>query len=148
VDSLSQHIKLAIDEYYKSGKYFAPYFPVVQSSGTGKSRSLFEMGRELLSLYCCVRKKDSTGYPPRTHAPEDFKDWKQVDWMCFLVGLVYAAAEIWEERKFQKLDEWMEYHVMVNQSDWSDKINANVSRLRCDSANVNACKPHILILIK
>lgn len=47
-------------------KYFAPYMALVQSSGTGKSRYVYEYGRFGWLIYLCLRDESSSGFPLRT----------------------------------------------------------------------------------
>ncbi|KAI9994712.1 hypothetical protein PInf_011543 [Phytophthora infestans] len=65
---------------YDSETFKAPYVTVVQSSGFGKSRMLFELARkakndqgsQMKVLYTCVRLYGSTGYPEATIC---LRDW-------------------------------------------------------------------------
>ena len=47
-------------------KYFAPYIALVQSSGTGKSRYVYEYGKQGWLIYVCLRDEMSSGFPLRT----------------------------------------------------------------------------------
>lgn len=63
---LSHKIKLMIENFQKYN-YYAPYTVVCQSSGFGKSRACTSLAEiDFYVVYCCLRKKDSTGYPKRS----------------------------------------------------------------------------------
>lgn len=51
---------------WKRSDYLAPYMAVIQSSGTGKSRIITELGKHTWMFYACLRREGSTGYPLRT----------------------------------------------------------------------------------
>src|SRR6266540_1682152 len=47
-------------------KYYAPYFSLVQASGTGKTKLLKVIADEVYVVYCCLRDENSSGYPPKS----------------------------------------------------------------------------------
>ncbi|KAM6502936.1 hypothetical protein JOM56_002913 [Amanita muscaria] len=53
-------------------KLYANVIPVIQSSGTGKSRMLTETGKKLFTLPFCAREEGATGWPP---ADNDIRDY-------------------------------------------------------------------------
>ncbi|KAF8541641.1 hypothetical protein BDD12DRAFT_488995 [Trichophaea hybrida] len=48
----------------KSGDYYAKVMPILQSSGTGKSRLICELGNDALSMSFTLRENGETGFPP------------------------------------------------------------------------------------
>jgi hypothetical protein len=69
----STHV-LEIAKRWNPAEYFAPYTAIVQSSGFGKSRLVCEYGRQKsFTFYVCLRSKDSTGYPRRSHITHSLK---------------------------------------------------------------------------
>jgi hypothetical protein len=59
VDSLHQLLRHAIQKNQTQKKYYAPVMAIVQSSGTGKSRTAVELTKHVLGLYVCVRPPGS-----------------------------------------------------------------------------------------
>ncbi|KAF8347980.1 hypothetical protein F5887DRAFT_673723 [Amanita rubescens] len=51
---------------------YAKAISVVQSSGTGKSRMLTEVGKQIFTLPICLRKSTDPGYPPGDKPVVDF----------------------------------------------------------------------------
>ena len=45
-------------------RFYAKTFNIIQSSGTGKSRLVAELGKEIMTLSFALRKKGETGFPP------------------------------------------------------------------------------------
>ncbi|KAL1919408.1 uncharacterized protein VTP21DRAFT_2101 [Calcarisporiella thermophila] len=48
----------------------APFIPIVQSSGYGKTRMIAELAREIHVIYICNRARTSSGYPPASPQAE------------------------------------------------------------------------------
>jgi hypothetical protein len=83
---LNEHTERMARAYVVQANYFAPYFSFVQSSGMGKSRSIYEMGaREHLTIYLCLRSEGSIGYPLVTFHPNYFSNWDGEKWAEFFV---------------------------------------------------------------
>ena len=56
---------LVLDEEEDFGtNYYAKTIPIIQSSGTGKSRLLDEIGKEFLTMTFILRRPMEDGYPP------------------------------------------------------------------------------------
>jgi len=53
-----------------AGQWFSPYTCLVQSSGTGKSKLVYELAKVIPVLYVCFRKKGAVGYPSRSDMSE------------------------------------------------------------------------------
>ncbi|EPQ51580.1 hypothetical protein GLOTRDRAFT_140973 [Gloeophyllum trabeum ATCC 11539] len=51
---------------------YARYATIVNSSGTGKSRMVDELGKDVIVIYMCLRDHRSEGFPP---ADADLRDW-------------------------------------------------------------------------
>lgn len=68
---LSERIVELLDE---TKEFYAPWLSIVQSSGTGKTRAIFELAQEKKAslFYVCYRDKNDTGYPLATHKVFDF----------------------------------------------------------------------------
>jgi hypothetical protein len=58
------------DLIHGKSKYYAPWLTIIQSSSTGKTRSVFELAewKKMQMFYVCKRMKGDTGYPPSTNA--------------------------------------------------------------------------------
>ncbi|KAF8327857.1 hypothetical protein F5887DRAFT_924568 [Amanita rubescens] len=61
-----KHIERAdlADQTMEERPLYAKAISVVQSSGTGKSRMLTEVGKQMFTLPVCLRKSSDIGYPP------------------------------------------------------------------------------------
>src|SRR5271170_5539103 len=67
VQEIALQISKNMTEYtVNSGIYMAPYTSLVTSSMMGKSRLMKELTKYLPILYICLRRDESTGYPPQT----------------------------------------------------------------------------------
>ncbi|KAL1918051.1 uncharacterized protein VTP21DRAFT_3317 [Calcarisporiella thermophila] len=80
----------------------APFIPIVQSSGYGKTRMIAELAREIHVLYICNRAPDSTGFPlasPKVEyifrllsLPSDGNSFSQIQ--PFAMMMIVAVQEI------------------------------------------------------
>lgn len=61
-----------INSIYSLGKYYAPFVPLVQSSGYGKTKVCFEMLRECPGIPLIFRKPTQRGYPFSSAWVENF----------------------------------------------------------------------------
>ncbi|KAI0275350.1 hypothetical protein BC834DRAFT_45359 [Gloeopeniophorella convolvens] len=59
--ALEDHV---VEFMKRSTKIYAPYCPIIQSSGTGKSRLLDEFAKTHLSIPINLRNPNTTGFPP------------------------------------------------------------------------------------
>ena len=59
---------------WKREKIFAPITIICQSSGYGKTKSLFEYSTEHITLFICIRNLNDNGYPGRSAIAENFKN--------------------------------------------------------------------------
>ena len=64
---------------WRAREIYAPYFALIQSSGTGKSRLMLESGRFVYVIYICWRPAASSGYPPRSAIVDHFMEFKSAD---------------------------------------------------------------------
>ena len=76
-------------QHWASSVYLAPYSALIQSSGTGKSRLVYEVGQKVFLFYICFRTGTSTGWPFATHNGSDFVSKAGSDDM--IDGVVYCA---------------------------------------------------------
>ena len=60
---------------FNSGKIYAPYAVLSQSSGFGKSRGICEAGRRLASIYGVFRKKTDSGFPHQANWLNTFHEY-------------------------------------------------------------------------
>ncbi|KAM6498654.1 hypothetical protein JOM56_006602 [Amanita muscaria] len=67
--ALRQHI---MHYYNKKPNWYANYLAMVQSSGTGKSRTIDELSKTILTIPVCLRVKGTTGYP---YADDEVRDF-------------------------------------------------------------------------
>ncbi|KAH8116528.1 hypothetical protein DFH11DRAFT_1742176 [Phellopilus nigrolimitatus] len=65
------HIKECFDEFSLDKKY-ANFCPIIQSSGTGKSRVVDQLGRTHFILPICLRDPKTTGFPPADNSIRNF----------------------------------------------------------------------------
>jgi hypothetical protein len=109
-----------IDQFnHRPEEFYALYTSFAQSSGYGKSRILFELGKLYFNVaYLCLREDRSTGYPPG-HAiiRNILKNASFVEMKIFIVACYLTAKMFVEEQEsapspplkslckdFQKLD--------------------------------------------
>jgi hypothetical protein len=66
--------KLLLDEEmaFQEDQYYAKVMPIIQSSGTGKSRLLDEMSKEFLTISFTLRGLKDYGFPPADHEVTGF----------------------------------------------------------------------------
>ena len=78
---INQFVKECEDccKSWRAREIYAPYFALIQSSGTGKSRLMIESGRLVYVIYICWRPAASTGYPPRSAIADHFMEFKNAD---------------------------------------------------------------------
>lgn len=62
---------LAEEREFKSN-FYAKMIPIIQSSGTGKSRLMDEIGKEFLSISFVLRHPGQDGFPPGDHEVTTF----------------------------------------------------------------------------
>jgi len=95
------------NKFYNSSRNFGRCIPIVQSSGTGKSRLVAELGNQVVTLSVCFRKsKDpKAGWPPADEpAYSFFKDERNPEYKgeelaaAFLGALMDVVAEKLEAR--------------------------------------------------
>ncbi|KAL1914126.1 uncharacterized protein VTP21DRAFT_11746 [Calcarisporiella thermophila] len=96
------------DEWNKDRPVVAPYVPVIQSSGYGKTRMIAKVAQKVHVLYICKRSENSTGFPPAS---------PQIDWVLnqlvnsdpslenFSVIMLAVAEEI-RSRKLNASEFW------------------------------------------
>ena len=65
LEQLSEHIKDCSIQWIQSN-IFAPITIICQSSGYGKTKSLFEYSKEHITLFICIRNFNDNGYPGRS----------------------------------------------------------------------------------
>jgi hypothetical protein len=101
-----------MDTYESSPKkYVAPYTSLITSSMMGKSRLMKEMSRHIPCVYICLRKEDSSGYPPRTPVLADWIERRlptgdnlfDSDSQCRLPVMKFAAFILSLVRRLSKL---------------------------------------------
>lgn len=61
--ALLEKIKNA-ENFWNQDDYYPKAFDIIQSSGTGKSRLVSELGKHVLSVCFVLRKPGETGFPP------------------------------------------------------------------------------------
>jgi hypothetical protein len=133
LEPLSAYTERAARAYCMDSGYYAPYFSFIQSSGMGKSRSLFEMGSSNhLMIYCCVRPANSSGYPFATHDPKFFQDWDVNYWVLYLCTVVRTMVETWRQKRFESMRAWMVYHVTLNIGEWANRVSGNLNAMAPD----------------
>ncbi|EEY67550.1 uncharacterized protein PITG_17869 [Phytophthora infestans T30-4] len=116
-------------EVYDSEIFRALYVTVVQSSGFGKSRMLFELalkandqGSQIKVLYTCARLHGSTGYPEAT---KNLRYWlipesSSVEQVTSRLEAIYNyAIKNWEEVQ----DEWIK---LFNEKESDESVRNNL----------------------
>ncbi len=68
---LTDHINLCIEKW-KLIRIYAPIAVICQSSGYGKSRSLYEYAKNNISTFICLRGPDDSGCPPSSNLRKTF----------------------------------------------------------------------------
>ncbi|KAG7399759.1 hypothetical protein PHYBOEH_008093 [Phytophthora boehmeriae] len=132
---------------YNPMKYKSPYVAVVQSSGFGKSRMLFELARKaersdgsssnLRVLYSCVRFHRSTGYPVATTHLRDwlFRDGVTEEQMTSRLLAIYGYATAkWGGVQ----DEWIK---LFTESGVDDSVTKNLIKYLRDSTDAECQVP-------
>jgi len=74
-NSLNVLKELLVDEenIFQKDKFYAKSMTIIQSSGTGKSRLLDELSKELLTISFALRHQcKDVGWPPGDHEITDF----------------------------------------------------------------------------
>ncbi|KZT20204.1 hypothetical protein NEOLEDRAFT_1182730 [Neolentinus lepideus HHB14362 ss-1] len=102
VDNFVEALK-AYDKMYRPEEHYGRSIAIVQSSGTGKSRLMKEVGTKFPAIVVCFRNSDTPteGWPPRDKPVQDFLlDEKQEEGIMaeaivavFLGALMYTMAD-------------------------------------------------------
>lgn len=94
---LKNHINLCFEKWEKK-EIYAPIVVICQSSGYGKSRSLYEYAQSNITIFMCLRDENDTGYPPRSKLCstfiDSFKHTKSIE--VVLVALIQASLEFYD----------------------------------------------------
>ena len=106
VEPLCKFTENAAKSYTPESRIYSPYFSFLQSSGMGRTAHLV--------LYCCVRKKGSTGFPLATQSPKYFAGWNERDWALYLCASVRCMSKTWADLKVKDRKGWMDYHILDN----------------------------------
>ncbi|KAL1918799.1 uncharacterized protein VTP21DRAFT_2821 [Calcarisporiella thermophila] len=109
VDHFLSYLQWCHNEWRDAGDKVAPFIPIVQSSGYGKTRMIAHIASSVFVLYICKRPRYSTGFPPAS----PLIDWvigelvSGADLEHFAVIMLAAAEEIEalnkEPREFWKM---------------------------------------------
>jgi len=124
--------------------FFSPYITILQSSGTGKSRLLFELAKQenVLLFYICFRPEGSSGYPPRSSIASQFLKYKNADEVsrfyetCFSYARSVILNENHDIYKIFVEDQFEVTEKGSNSSFWEKVMNTgDVSKLPSDKTN-------------
>ena len=72
---LIRNFSACADKFSHPGNVYAPYLPICQSSGFGKSRVTSECGRRLISIYAVFRLSTDNGFPYQANWTSQFKSF-------------------------------------------------------------------------
>ncbi|KAF7420956.1 hypothetical protein PC9H_011475 [Pleurotus ostreatus] len=75
IGNVPEHLLSVIDSMRNNEQSYAPILPMIQSSGMGKTRALYEIGKKRIVIHCCFRENDSSvfmSYPPPDVALRDY----------------------------------------------------------------------------
>lgn len=89
----------SFDIVYRQNYFYSPFFPIIQSSGTGKTRLVHERYEGIDTIYVCLRDKNTPNKdPPRTPYLADLiESFKRVeDWKLFIIILIVYWFEMKE----------------------------------------------------
>ena len=104
-------------ETHPQKESFWRYLPIFQSSGFGKSRLIREFARNHFTIYWCLRRKNSLGFPPRHKLIADYLS-KGFPWGPLLAGALRLLDTFEREHPTKPTpEEWYCY----SQSDEAEK---------------------------
>ena len=69
---LLRNTLLAREDDFRRTKYYGKTIPIIQSSGTGKSRLLDEISKEFLTVNFVLRRRGENGFPPGDYEITEF----------------------------------------------------------------------------
>ncbi|KAF4586317.1 hypothetical protein EYR38_010592 [Pleurotus pulmonarius] len=74
IGNVPEHLLSVIDSMKNNVQSHAPILSMIQSSGMGKTRALYEIGKKRIVIHCCLGKDDAdaTSYPPPDVALRDY----------------------------------------------------------------------------
>jgi hypothetical protein len=98
------------ENFIGTWSYYSAYMPVLQSSGTGKTRLIAEMAKKQWTVYVCFRDEDSSGFP--FSSPADVCDRlsseKNCAWNYFLpatIAVLHGLMKVFCDRSPAELEE-------------------------------------------
>ncbi|CAG8462437.1 27206_t:CDS:2 [Dentiscutata erythropus] len=67
-------IEKCLHEYEVDNDYYTSYITLIQASGTGKSKLLMHSAENTITVYCCLRDSNSSGYLSGSHIAKTLLD--------------------------------------------------------------------------
>lgn len=99
-EAFELYLSSQFDLYYSPEMdYYCPYVSVIQSSGMGKTRLMYELvnkSTEFNTAYICIRPKLSDGDPPRMNILSDLICSLSGDrqWFLFIISFIQSFNEL------------------------------------------------------
>jgi hypothetical protein len=132
-DLLKRQIKAVYDIFSISGKYYAPYTSLIQSSGFGKSKICLELLKDHYGIYMVFRKPEHTGVPHSApwvksfisfvfasetidDIPVDEKTWKSSEARRFSVGRFLMALSLLIDTYFEEIEYAKQRKISINEA--------------------------------
>lgn len=69
---LISYVRKCAAIWENSSAVYSPFCVVTQSTGFGKTRSMYELAKELVTNFICIRKSKDIGFPPRSSDADIF----------------------------------------------------------------------------
>ena len=95
-NKLQRHIKRCLIEW-RLREIYVPIVVICQSSGYGKSKSIFEYAATNITSFICLRNEKHDGYPPRSSLAQSFIKYLEKNLIeAFLLALVETSLEFYD----------------------------------------------------
>lgn len=96
MSKLKEHINGCFDQWSKNIIY-APVVVICQSSGYGKSKSLYEYAKSNISTFFCLRNEKYDGFPPCSQLKDRFiTSLKENEFQYFLYALIETSIKFYD----------------------------------------------------
>ena len=125
---------------WNSSEFYAPFLAMVQSSGCGKSKLVFEMTTDVLVLYVCFRAEGEVAYPHKSLYMNKYTSSTETkDYVHLLIGLMQHATANENVRnnaytKYFKDMNLGELESSTRDSEWN-KVRKYIEDSKTDSLN-------------
>jgi hypothetical protein len=158
---LSDHILNCAESWYNSDNHkidTGPFVIVCQSSGYGKTKSLYEFASRHITLFTCMRNSNTNGYPSRSYTADILNNAiTQGTTINFLISYIQTTLdfidEMREKKQFKNKNEqdfassfrfcqqWVncdENGLLKSlQYEFIEALNKNISNININKSNLN-----------